>query len=97
MIPPYLVKTKLMERVPNKRTAFLSGWAMDPSAPVRFGSDVAIPMSDHAGFDELNEYVDRARPSKICTVHGSPDLAKHLRQRGYRAEHLAPGIQLELW
>jgi len=70
---------------------------MDAEAKNRFGADVAIPMSDHADFEELNEYVDRARPSKIYTVHGGPEFARHLRARGFNAEHLAPGTQLAFW
>ena len=97
LLPPYLVRTRIIEKITNRRTAVLTGWAMDREAPSRYGADVAIPMSDHADFAELNDYVDRARPSRIYTVHGAPDFAKHLRGRGFHAEHLAPGTQLELW
>lgn len=97
VLPPYLARTRMMSRIPNRRTAVLSGWAMDPDARERFSVDEAIPMSDHADFSELNEYVERARPSKIYTVHGTPDFARHLRARGYHAEHLASGTQLGLW
>lgn len=97
VLPPYMARFRWVQEIANRRTAVLTGWAMDPDAPRRFGVDEAIPLSDHADFEELNEYVSRARPSKIYTVHGPPDLAKHLRARGYRAEHLAPGAQLGLW
>jgi Cft2 family RNA processing exonuclease len=97
LIPPYLARTRMVEKIPNRRTAVLTGWAMDEEAKQRFGADEAIPMSDHADFEELNEYVDRARPSKIYTVHGGPEFARHLRARGFRAEHLAPGTQLGFW
>jgi Cft2 family RNA processing exonuclease len=97
LLPPYLARTRIIEKIPNRRTAVLTGWAIDREAPLRYGTDVAIPMSDHADFEELNDYVDRARPLKIYTVHGAPDFAKHLRGRGFQAEHLAPGMQLELW
>lgn len=97
LLPPYLARTRMVEKISNRRTAVLTGWAMDREAPARFGVDEAIPMSDHADFEELNEYVDQARPSKIYTVHGAPDFAQHLRRRGFAAEHLAPGMQLGLW
>jgi putative mRNA 3-end processing factor len=97
MIPPYLARTRMVEKISNRRTAVLTGWAMDAEAKNRFGADEAIPMSDHADFEELNDYVDRARPSRIYTVHGGPEFARHLRRRGFRAEHLAPGGQLEFW
>jgi len=97
MIPPYLVRTRMVEKISNRRTAVLTGWAMDAETKNRFGADEAIPMSDHADFEELNDYVERARPSRIYTVHGGPEFARHLRRRGFRAEHLAPGGQLEFW
>ncbi len=97
LLPPYLARTRMVERIPNRRTAVLTGWAMDRETPDRFGVDEAIPMSDHADFHELIEYVEKARPSKIYTIHGAPDFARHLRARGYRAEHLASGTQLALW
>lgn len=97
LLPPYLIRTRMVEKISNRRTAVLTGWAMDRETPSRYGADAAIPMSDHADFEELNEYVVRARPSKIYTVHGAPDFAKHLRGRGWHAEHLAPGTQLAFW
>lgn len=97
LLPPYLARTRMMDTIPNRRTAVLTGWAMDREAPYRLGVDEAIPMSDHADFGELIEYVKRARPSRIYTIHGEPDLARYLRARGHRAEHLAPGTQLALW
>jgi Cft2 family RNA processing exonuclease len=97
LLPPYLARTRVVSRIPNRRTAVMTGWAMDPDARERFGVDEAIPMSDHADFAELLEYVERARPSRIYTVHGTADFARHLRSRGFQAEHLAPGTQLGLW
>ncbi|MBI3995112.1 MAG: MBL fold metallo-hydrolase [Nitrospirae bacterium] len=97
LMPPYLARTRMVEKIPNRRTAVLTGWAMDAETKNRFGVDEAIPMSDHADFEELNDYVDRARPSKIYTVHGAPEFAKHLHARGHNVEHLALGTQLGLW
>jgi Cft2 family RNA processing exonuclease len=97
VIPPYLNRTRMMEKIPHCRTAFLSGWAMDSDAQSRFGVDEVIPMSDHADFNELVEYVEKTRPSRVYTVHGGPDFAQHLRKRGFHAEHLASGTQIALW
>jgi putative mRNA 3-end processing factor len=97
LLPPYLNRSRMVERIGRRRTAFLSGWAMDGEARSRFGVDAVIPMSDHADFSELMEYVERAKPEKIYTVHGEPDFAETLRKRGYRAEHPSPGTQLPLW
>ena len=97
LLPPYLNRTRMIEKIPHRRTAFLSGWAMDHDCRNRFGVDEAIPMSDHADFNELVQYVEKANPSKVYTIHGSPDFAKTLRKRGFHAEHLESGAQISLW
>jgi Cft2 family RNA processing exonuclease len=97
LLPPYLRRSPMMERLPRRRTAFLSGWAVDPDTIYRFGVDEAIPFSDHADFDELVDYVRRAGPSQVYTLHGPPEFAAHLRGLGYRAQHLEPRAQLPLW
>ena len=65
-----------------------SGWAIDRSFRYRMGADVAIPFSDHADFDQLIEYVERARPSRVYTMHGTSEFARQLRSREVEAEHL---------
>ena len=97
LLPPYLIRSQMVEKILHRRTAFLSGWAMDQDARYRFGVDEAIPMSDHADFNELTQYVEQVRPDKIYTVYGGPDFARHLRKRGFHAEHLASGTQIALW
>jgi Cft2 family RNA processing exonuclease len=79
----------LRERLPPRhRTLYLSGWALDHSAKYRFGVDEALPLSDHADYSELLDFVTRAAPGRVYTTHGPPTFADHLRRRGLRAEHL---------
>jgi len=58
--------------------------------------DLVLPLSDHADFNELVEYVRRAEPEKVYTVHGTPGFAAHLRDLGFDARHL-PQRQMELF
>ena len=97
LMPPYLKNSPALTRLPRRRTAVLTGWAIDADARYRYGADEAIPFSDHADFDELLEYVRQANPSRILTVHGPPEFAAHLRTLGYRAHHLEHRAQLSLW
>ena len=70
-------------------TAYVSGWAMDGGAARRFGVDCAIPLSDHADYEELLEYVARCGAGTVYTVHGfSEEFAADLRGRGIQAECL---------
>lgn len=49
----------------------------------------AFPLSDHADFTQLVEYVERANPKRVYTVHGhKKELARYLRRKGFNAAPL---------
>jgi len=75
-------------------TAVATGWALTTRFPV----DEAFPLSDHADFEELLEYVELARPKRIYCCHGNEELLSHeLSKRGYDAQPAAKSeIQLHL-
>lgn len=80
-----------------RRTALVSGWALDSSARYRAGADAAFPLSDHADFPELLELVERVRPKVVYTVHGfAREFAATLRERGVEAWALGRENQLGL-
>ncbi len=70
---------------------------MDPGARYRYRADAAFPLSDHAGFPELLEMVERVRPRRVHTLHGfASEFACRLRERGWDARALSEPDQLEL-
>lgn len=78
-------------------TALLSGWGVEASAPYRRKVDLVIPLSDHADYPELIEFVTRVAPKKIYTTHGYQQaFAASLRRMGYDAWSLKGDDQLEL-
>ncbi|MFQ5485550.1 MAG: MBL fold metallo-hydrolase RNA specificity domain-containing protein [Desulfobacterales bacterium] len=95
--PRTALRTRMIKRIERKRTVFLSGWAVHPGTKNRYGVDCVLPLSDHADFDGLLQYIEQVRPKKIYTTHGPRDFAVHLRQLGYNAEPLQPTQQLELF
>jgi Cft2 family RNA processing exonuclease len=69
-------------------TAYVSGWALG-AHPRRFGTDAAFPLSDHAGYDDLLEYVRLSGARTVWTTHGYADeFAADLRCRGLEAAPL---------
>jgi Cft2 family RNA processing exonuclease len=96
--PPHGRNHSLYAGIKHKlRTAFISGWAMDPSTKYRFQVEEAFPLSDHADFSELMAYVWQVHPKKIYTQHGfAVDFASHLRLTGHDARALGEVEQLEL-
>lgn len=86
--PPWAKRTRMILNIPRKRTALLTGWAIDSRAKNRYGVDKLFPLSDHADFSELLEYVKKANPAKVYTVHGFREFVDHLKEEGFDAEEL---------
>ncbi len=97
LCPPMARTAKLLHAIGPARTAVLTGWVLDSSCRFQYGTDAAFPLSDHADFPELIEFVERVKPRKVHTLHGfAADFAWTLRQMGWDAQPLEPPSQLEL-
>ncbi len=95
--PPNAVSAKLLRGLKSKRTAMLTGWALQPGSIYRYRVDEVIPMSDHADHVGLHECVTRVRPKRVITVHGyAKEFAAELRKKGIDAWSAMGGDQLEL-
>ena len=95
--PPHAARTGLLAGLPARRTAMLTGWAMQPGAKFRYRVDEMIPLSDHADHPGLLECIQRVRPKRVLTVHGfAREFAAELRAKGMDAWSAAGGDQLEL-
>jgi len=79
----------------NSSTAVATGWALGRHLE---GVDAAFPLSGHADFRQLVEYVGRARPKEVLTVHGfKEEFAGYLRKKlGIRARPIPPLSQKPL-
>ena len=87
----------LLNRIPARRTAAITGWALDSGATYRFRCDAAFPLSDHAGYDDLLRFVELVRPKRVLTLHGfAREFAATLRARGLDAFALGHANQLEM-
>lgn len=95
--PPSAARTGFVTRFKDPCRIVLTGWAMLKGAQFRYGVDHALPLSDHADFDELLELVERVSPRKIYTHHGYKEFAETLREMGHDAEVARPDPQLLLF
>jgi Cft2 family RNA processing exonuclease len=86
--PPFAKNLPMIFNLTRKKTAFLSGWALDNGIRNFYKVDETIPLSDHADFSELLEYAQKCQPKKIYTVHGFPEFVGYLRKEGFEAEQL---------
>ncbi len=95
--PPSANRSRMLKRIPRKRVALVSGWAVDPDAVYRYQVDAAFPLSDHADYDDLLRYVELVKPRRVLTLHGfAATFARDLRHRGVEAWALSEENQMEL-
>ena len=83
--------------IPNAVRFAVTGWAMDRSAKYRLRVDHAIPLSDHADYDELLEAIDRVAPREIHCTHGPESFVDRLLDLGYNAYVLGKARQGRLF
>jgi ATP-dependent DNA ligase I len=94
--PPSASHSPMIDNIPRKRVAMISGWAVEPSAIYRYQVDAAFPLSDHADYNDLVRYVDLVKPKHVLTLHGfAAEFARDLRERGIEAWALSEENQME--
>ncbi|MBN2067540.1 MAG: hypothetical protein JW744_03670 [Candidatus Diapherotrites archaeon] len=81
IMPPSLLNNHLLQFLElslkkKVSSALATGWAF------RRGYDRLFPLSDHADFNQLMQYVKQAEPKLVLTMHGSErELASYIQRR----------------
>lgn len=81
---------------PEVRIA-VTGWAMDERTKYRLRVDHAVPLSDHADYDELFEAVRRVSPRQVFCTHGPESFVDRLCEAGFDARPLGKPNQKRLF
>jgi Cft2 family RNA processing exonuclease len=74
-----------------------TGWAVDAATKYRWGVDYALPLSDHADYDQLIEAVRIVQPREVYCTHGPAEFVNYLRDLGFNAFPLQPPKQRRLF
>lgn len=77
-----------LEQLGRQVRIAVTGWAIDPSTKYRLHVDHAVPLSDHADYDELFEAVAQVAPRVVYCTHGPESFVERLRDAGYDARVL---------
>src|SRR5216110_2081382 len=94
--PPSASHSPVIQKIPRKRGAMISGWAVAPNAAYRYQVDAAFALSDHADYNDLIRYVDLVQPKRVFTLHGfASEFARDLRDQGVEAWALTEENQME--
>jgi Cft2 family RNA processing exonuclease len=97
LCPPNARTPALLRSLGTVRAAVVTGWALDRGCRYQYKCDAAFPLSDHADFPGLIEFVQRVQPAKVFTLHGfAADFAQALRRLRYDAWALSEDDQLLL-
>jgi putative mRNA 3-end processing factor len=94
IVPP---GTPRLDRIAREVRIAVTGWAADPSAKYRLRVDHAVPLSDHADYDQLLEAVDRVGAKQVYCTHGPESFVDRLRERGHDAYPLGRPLQRRLF
>ena len=90
LCPPSVRKQAMLRALIPVRTLLLTGWALHPGAwNIYKDVGAVLPLSDHAGYDDLLRYVEESGARRVYTVHGGTTFATDLRERGIDAHFLA--------
>src|SRR5688572_28243604 len=96
LCPPQSVTWTALRKLEHRRTAMITGWALDPGAKYRYQCDAAFPLSDHADYPDLLAFVERVQPTRVFTLHGfAQEFARTLRDRGIEAWAIGEDNQLD--
>ncbi len=90
VVPPRMHRAGRLPGLKKTVTFAVTGWATHERTRGRLGVDHAIPLSDHADYDELFEAVERVAPRVIYCTHGPASFVDCLRAAGHNAFPLEP-------
>jgi putative mRNA 3-end processing factor len=89
ILPPALLGSKLLKKIPNAATAICSGWMHIRGNRRWKGVDAGFAVSDHADWDGLLTAVKATEAEKVYVTHGSQAVfSKYLNEIGIEAYEL---------
>ncbi|NOY43344.1 MAG: hypothetical protein GXP26_16105 [Planctomycetes bacterium] len=88
---PRGMKAYRLAGIENPVSIAVTGWAVDSSTKYRQKVDYALPLTDHADFNQLLETVELVGAEAIYCTHGPQEFVEHLRAEGYNAFPVAGG------
>ena len=72
LCPPSTARSAMIENIPSKRVAMITGWGIDARSVHRYRCDAVFPLSDHADYGEITgtgrtgESLPRPDPARFC-------------------------------
>ncbi len=94
---PRGMKSHRLAGLKNPVSIAVTGWAIDSSTKYRQRVDHALPLTDHADFNQLLETVELVGAKAIYCTHGPREFVEHLRTEGYNAFPVTGSYQTRMF
>ena len=89
ILPPALLGSKLLKKIPNAATAICSGWMQIRGNRRWKGVDAGFAVSDHADWNGLLSAVKATEAQKVYVTHGSQAVfSKYLNEIGIESQEV---------
>ena len=89
IMPPGLLGSRLLKRIPNAATALCSGWMQIRGNKRWQAVDAGFTVSDHADWEGLISAVKSSEAEQVYVTHGSQAVfSKYLNDIGIKADEL---------
>jgi putative mRNA 3-end processing factor len=89
IVPPALVDSNILRKIPNQADAICSGWMQVRGARRWRSADAGFAISDHADWNGLIDSVRDTGAEKVYVTHGqTAAFTKYLNEIGIYAEEL---------
>lgn len=89
IVPPSLLDSNVIRKIPNRATAICSGWMQVRGAKRWRSADAGFAISDHADWNGLLEAIKATEAEKVYVTHGQTAVfSKYLNEIGIHAEEL---------
>ena len=89
LLPPALLDTQLLQKIPHVAYAICSGWMQIRGARRWRSADAGFAISDHADWNGLLQAVKESEAEKVYVTHGqTASFSKYLNEIGIAAEEV---------
>jgi len=87
IVPPALLDSNVIKKIPNPATAICSGWMQVRGARRWRSADAGFPMSDHADWGGLLQAIIATEADIVHVTHGQTEVfSKYLNELGIRSD-----------
>ncbi len=96
IVPPSLVDSNVIRKIPNMANAICSGWMQVRGARRWRSADAGFAISDHADWNGLLQAIKATRAEKVYITHGQTAVfTKYLNENGIAAQEVETAFGLQ--